>query len=102
MLRNGTEEGRRFLNDLERARVHSHCPCGCASIDFVIEGYEVPTGGIHILGDFLFGEGDKTSGVFIFEREGRLAGIEVYTYGDQVMRKMPDPSELRTFDVEKT
>ncbi len=98
MLVNGIEHARTFLRDLNHARVYSSCPCGCASIDFVIEGHEVPTGGIGILGDFRFGQGDETSGVFIFERESRLAGIEVYSFGEQTHRVLPSPSELRPFE----
>jgi hypothetical protein len=98
LLLNGSGQSPAFLDDLRKARVYSQCRCGCASIDFVIERHPVPTGGISILGEFLFGEGDAPSGVFIFEKEGRLAGIEVYSFGDQVHTQLPDPSELRTYD----
>lgn len=74
------------------------CPCGCASIDFKIEGLELPTGGLGILGDFLFGKGDELAGVFVFEQEGILAGIEVYGLGGDAPKNLPNPSELRPFE----
>lgn len=56
-----------------------------------------PTGGIGILGDYAFGEGDNYGNVFVFEREDILAGVEVVWYGDHPRERLPQPSELRPF-----
>ena len=64
MLENsGHPDAPKYLEQLEHARVVSRCPCGCASVDFEVDGYERPTGGLHILGDYLVGQGDKLYGV---------------------------------------
>lgn len=99
MLENGTPQAVIFLPQLEKARVCRLCGCGCASVDFKIDGYAETSGDLGILGDFLFGEGDETCGAFIFEREGVLSGLEVFSYGvkDKV-DVLPNPSELRSYD----
>lgn len=66
MLENGTTEARAFLDQLNRARVVAHCPCGCASVDFNVDGLTEPTGGLNILGDFLYGDEDNLCGAFVF------------------------------------
>ncbi|MBK9164462.1 MAG: hypothetical protein IPM21_11260 [Acidobacteria bacterium] len=98
MLENGTPQASEFLEQLKHARVCSVCPCGCASVNFKIEGMEEPTGGLRILGDFIFGEGDKSAGAFVFEKEGILAGIEVYGRAGDAPKQLPQSSELRPFD----
>lgn len=97
MLENGTPGASKFLEQLERARVCSVCPCGCASVNFKIAGLEEPTGGLRILGDFIFGEGDALAGVFAFEQDGILAGIEVYGLAGDAPKHLPKRSELRPF-----
>jgi hypothetical protein len=76
MLEHGESGGREFLSQLDRARVVSRCPCGCASVDFEVEGLSPPTGGLRILGDFVFGGDSDLAGAFVFERNGVLAGLE--------------------------
>lgn len=97
MLENGTLEASEFLEQLKHARVCSVCPCGCASVNFKIEGMEEPTGGLRILGDFIFGEGEELAGVFVFEQDRILAGIEVYGLAGDAPRHLPLSSELRPF-----
>jgi hypothetical protein len=98
MLMHGVPEGREFLDQLEGARVVARCPCGCASVDFGIAGEPPPSGGLRILGDFLYGEEADLAGAFIFERAGVLAGIEVYGLVAEAPRQLPEPDQLRPFD----
>jgi hypothetical protein len=95
MLLNGKPEAASFLNQLERARVGALCPCGCASINFDVDQKGIQVGPLAVLGDFLFGDGDETGGVFIFEIDGRLAGLEIYSFGQTVPTELPDPELLR-------
>lgn len=93
MLRESNAE--RFIEQLEGARVVSGCDCGCASIHLAIEGYPSPTGGLRIIGDYLFGEGDSLQGAFVFEQGGVLSGLEVCGYGTDAPAQLPQPSALR-------
>ena len=96
-LANGAPEATGFLPQLERATVASRCPCGCASIDFAIDGAPAPLGGLRVLGDFLAGDGESLYGALIFETAGALAGIEVYGLAGGPPAVLPQPSELRPF-----
>lgn len=96
MLEHGSAEASAFLPQLDQAKVTSwKCPCGCASINFQIQGQPLPPPGVHILGDYIVGEGDKASGVFIFESGGLLSGIEFYSLGGDALKVLPAVEELR-------
>ena len=98
MLEHGTSEARAFLVQLEKAKATSwRCPCGCASIDLVIGGTPEPSGGLHILADFVFGKENDLSGIFVFEKSGLLAGLEVYGLAGEAPKVLPLPESLRPF-----
>lgn len=97
MLEHGTAEASEFLPQLELAVVTSwKCPCGCASINFRIQGQPETLPGVHILGEYLVGEGEFTSGVFIFESAGVLSGLEVYGLVAEAPQQLPNIEELRS------
>lgn len=99
MLEHGIAETGRFLHQLERAEVTSwRCECGCASINFQIKGSPEAPSGVHVLGEYLFGNGASTSGIFVFESGGLLSGIEVYGLGGDAPSQLPKLEELRPFE----
>ena len=99
MLENGTSEARPFLAELELAEVTPwKCPCGCASFNLQIKGQPEAPPGVHILGDFTFGEGENLSGVFIFEKGGLLSGVEVYGLAGDAPAVLPSIEDLRPFE----
>jgi hypothetical protein len=96
MLERGKPEGRIFLPQLERAKVTDwRCACGCASINFLVEGFPEPSGGLRRLADFIFGSDENLSGIFVFEQNGVLAGLEVYGIGGDAPKTLPLPDLLR-------
>ena len=100
MLEHGNGEASSLLPQLELARVTSwRCPCGCASFNLVLEGREPSdaTNKMHIVADFIFGPDDQPSGIFIFERGGMLAGLEVYGLAGNAPQFLPRPETLRPF-----
>jgi hypothetical protein len=100
MLEHGNTEARAFLSQLENAKATSwRCPCGCASINLVIDGQPEPSGGLRILADFIFGTDADLSGVFVFEKSGVLAGLEVYGLAGEAPRSLPSFEALRPFSV---
>ena len=98
-LEHGESHATSFLPQLERARVVGGCHCGCTSIDFTVEGSPPPSGGLRVLGDFLYGTEAEPYGAFIFERGGVLAGLEVYGLAGDAPTALPSPSALRTYDA---
>jgi hypothetical protein len=99
MLEHGTPEAAAFLEQLERVHVVGKCPCGCASIDFEIEGLGKAPPGVHVLGDFIYGDESNLCGVFVFESGGILSGIEVTGYAVDAPKTIPNPSQLRSFNA---
>lgn len=100
MLEHGESKAQAFLSQLENAKATSwRCPCGCASINLVIDGLPEPSGGLHILADFIFGTDIELSGVFVFEKNGVLAGLEVYGLVGDAPRTLPSFDVLRPFSA---
>ncbi len=97
MLRHGRPDARHYLPQLENATVASLCPCGCASIDFAIQGQVASENSLDILGDYLFGGPDDLAGAFVFARGGVLAGLEVYGLTRDNPKELPHPASLRSF-----
>jgi hypothetical protein len=95
LVEHGKPEAREFILELDELRVVSRCPCGCPSINFVLDG----SGGMQILSDYVYEDTDgHTIGVFAFAQNGILAGIEVWSIaGDPIPKGVPDPCVLRPF-----
>jgi hypothetical protein len=99
MLEHGKPEARSFLPQLELAQVADwHCPCGCASINFSIQGFPEPCGNFHPIADFIFGTEKDLSGIFIFEMGGVLAGLEVYGLAGDAPKTLPLFDSLKPFE----
>lgn len=98
LLQHGIPQAKDYLPQLDRARVASRCYCGCASIDFAIDGVVPPPGdGIGILADYEWrGPRGEMFGVFVFERERVLAGLEVWSQdGLAEANSLPNTELLR-------
>jgi hypothetical protein len=85
LLEHGEPAARQFLSQVARARVIERCPCGCASVDFAVDGQRAPTGtGLDILADYQWrGSRGELFGVFVFAREDLLSGLEVWSIDGQ-------------------
>jgi hypothetical protein len=96
LLEHGIPRATDYLPQLDRAWVASRCYCGCASIDFAIAGVVPPPGdGIGILADYEWkGPRGEMFGVFVFERGGLLAGLEVWSQDGLAEAKSLPSTEL--------
>jgi hypothetical protein len=89
-------QARDFLGQLDDAEVTpERCPCGCASLFFQVRGRAIPKPGVRDLGTFVFGRGDMLSGIFVYENENILRGLEVYGLAGDAPRELPTPEDLR-------
>ncbi|MEX1039881.1 MAG: hypothetical protein WDZ51_04585 [Pirellulaceae bacterium] len=99
MLEHGSPEAAAFLLQLDQAEVTPwKCGCGCASINFQVRWQPESPPGVHPIADFVFGEGDMLSGIFVFEQDGILSGVEVYGFEGEAPKSLPRPEELQPFD----
>ncbi len=91
LLEHGTASGA-HVGQVEKLRVVSRCGCGCASIDFV-RASDSP---LEILSDQQWqDEQGRRFGAFAFAREGKVAGVEVWSIdGLATPTTLPDPSLL--------
>jgi len=97
LLTKGEESAVDCLSQVDNLWVISRCGCGCASIDFSVDG-AVPDGtGIEILSDYSWGTGgENLCGIFVFARNKKLAGLEVWSIdGSITAPQLPDSNELR-------
>jgi hypothetical protein len=98
MLEHGEPGSDDFLSQLERAQVTPEkCPCGCASLNFQISGEQIAPPGVHPIADFVFGEEGFESGIFVFESNGILSGVEVYGLAGDAPKMLPRPEMLKPF-----
>jgi hypothetical protein len=100
MLENGNPGAAEYLSQLADAQVTRwRCPCGCASISFRIGGLPAAPAKVHVLGDFIIVKGDETAGIFIFESDGILGGIDVHSSSGEAPKLLPEPEELMTHEA---
>ena len=96
LLEHGSGDTARFLAQLEKAEITPfRCKCGCASINFQIKGLPEAPPGVNILSEYFFGSSEELYGIFIFENDGILSGIEVFGYGVDNPTNLPTPEMLR-------
>ena len=97
MIEHGEPEAVQFLPQLEQLQVlPTRCPCGCASLDFSMDGQSQASGPMHLIADFLSGGDSDLCGAFLFVQEGRLSGLEVYGLPVDAPKTLPSPEILRT------
>ena len=89
------------LSELDELSVASECRCGCASIDFAINGSPVDQlGGITVIADYLYHSEQKFQmGCFLFMSNGHIAGLEVWSVdGAETPSRLPLPVELYGYE----
>ena len=97
LLRNSTlisePEKENFRAQLGRAVVSSGCVCGCATIDFTVDGKKSGTGGLRPISEAAVGENEF--GIFIHECEGLLSGMEIYALANlELPSEFPPISDM--------
>lgn len=86
-----------YLGQLERAVVIGECECGCASLDFAIDGAAAKGLDREILGDYC--TLDRKYGLSVFASGRQLDGIEVFEMeAQQPCAILPDPSTLTAIE----
>lgn len=70
-----------LLGQVDQVRVVSRCGCGCASVNFDLEGQGWRTpGGMTVYAEHEWRDADgRLCGIFVFAKGGWLAGLEVWS-----------------------
>lgn len=96
MLSHGNERSRRFLPQVDQARVVGRCTCGCTSIDLAIGGVtHYPHAGMETLCAFRWTAVEGEFEVYAFACGDLLAGIDLWTvWGQYPATYLPSTSLL--------
>jgi len=101
MLEHSSTQAQSYLSQLELAEVTSwRCPCGCASINFQVQGSSPPASqGIKPISEFVFGGPADLSCIFLYVQYGGvLGGLEVYGLAGDAPRVLPTSDLLRPWE----
>lgn len=101
LLENGLDKNESYESQLSEIEVSSQCSCGCASVDFSMNG-NIPDykNGMTIISDYYWkSKSGAQNGCFLFAIESKLAGIEVYSIdGIETPMMLPNIKELKRFE----
>ena len=94
LLEHGDGDNSDYLAQLEHARVARLCPCGCASIDFSINGKRPTDPSMHVLSDYQWRNTEgHLCGAFVFAQSGLLAGLDLWSIDGQSIPDAMPPIE---------
>ena len=100
MLEHGHPEAKAFLPQLDQTSAKDwRCRCGCGSVNLSVVGAPDQTGGLNIIADFLSGNETDLSSILVYEKQGFLAGLEVYGLAGDAPKVLPPPNALRPFEA---
>ena len=84
LLEHGDGDNEAFLAQLGQARVARLCACGCASIDLSIDGKRPAHFAMRVLSDYQWRNTQgHLCGAFVFEQDGLLAGLDLWSIDGQ-------------------
>jgi hypothetical protein len=98
LLEHGGGRAKEFHEYVDRIHVISKCRCGCASVNFELDGRGWHSrGGMEILSDYQWHDAaGRRFGVFVFAKDEALAGLEVWSIdGLATPMDLPDIAWLR-------
>lgn len=99
LLEHGAGDNSSYLEQLGHARVARLCGCGCASIDFSINGKRPQNFAMRVLSDYQWRNSQgHLFGAFVFEQDGLLAGLDLWSIdGQSTPDSMPPLESLVPF-----
>jgi hypothetical protein len=80
LIEHGTYHNKvQLRSQIDILSVHERCTCGCPTIYFALNGVPVPRKGEHLISDHLATVDGEDVGVMLFETNGNLSSLEVYS-----------------------
>jgi hypothetical protein len=100
LLKRGTREAAKYLDQLPNVTVVSRCGCGCPTIDLAVEGDAAPLSSpTTVLADAqgVSPEGVEV-GLILHSRRGMISELEIYSLaGDDRRFSLPRIDDLESF-----
>lgn len=88
---------------LESLSIHGKCTCGCPTVYFAVNGVPVTKPGENLIADYLATVNGEDVGVMLFERDGLLSSLEVYSCaGSDKPFGLPGIATLHSFEEHST
>lgn len=79
LVEHGEPGCEKLLDQIEDLMVVSKCNCGCPTVYFALEGKPTSRKGERIVSDYLALVGGEHFGVMLFELDGQISSLEVYS-----------------------
>ncbi|MFJ4184340.1 hypothetical protein [Kitasatospora sp. NPDC089509] len=100
LLADDTPAFRALRAQIPHLRVTGGCGCPCASLDVRLDdAADVPAaisaGHPAAEATVLDADGEPIGGVLVFAHEGRLSYLEVYSWADEPISRLPSPDRLQ-------
>jgi len=81
LIDHATPEHEQLAAQVESLRVVSKCTCGCPTVYFAVEGDPPTRKGEEVISDYVATVDGHGVGVMLFELNGHLSSLEVYSFG---------------------
>ena len=99
LLRHGEKGADGFFAQVETLTIVSRCTCGCPTVHFESEKNQASRKGERLISDQLGTVNGEDVGVMLFELNGRLSTLEVYSCaGADKPFSLPKLEDLYTFE----
>jgi len=89
---------RALLAQIPHLRVTGRCACSCASVDFGLNTALVSAAPVtaNPVAEATVADADglPIGGALVFASEGYLSNLEIYTWGDHQITRLPSPDRL--------
>ena len=101
LLEHGNTRAQGALAQVSDLRVIAQCHCGCASVDFSVDGkVPSPKSGMEVVSDYWWRtQAGHLCGAFVFLRDNLLAGIDLWSIdGGETPSELPRIEDLKSYD----
>jgi len=79
LIEHAHKNAEHLLPQVERLTVAGKCNCGCPTVDFALDGELVNRKGERMISDWLAEVDGDPVGVMLFEANGKISTLEVYS-----------------------
>jgi len=79
LIEHGNPGSDQFLPQIDRLTVVGICKCGCPTVDFALDGDPVSQKGAKLISDHLAESDGESVGVMLFQTDGKISSLEVYS-----------------------